>query len=70
MMFHLVTEEAFLELSVLREKAGEAIRCIIDDSTCRRAQTLADIASDYLSAMGETAEAMQKSIIVPPRHNQ
>ena len=67
MLYSLVSEDAFVELSILREKAAAAIECIIyDDATCAHAQTLADIASDYISAMGETARAMQKNMVAAP----
>jgi hypothetical protein len=61
MVYHLVSADAFAELGILEEKAEAALRCIKDDSKCQRAQTLADIANDYLSAMHEMIEAMQKS---------
>jgi len=61
MICHLVTEDAFIELSILQEKVEAALKCIRDDSKCQRAQTLAEIADDYLSAMGETMRAMQES---------
>ena len=66
MVYSLVSADAFVELSILQEKAEAAIRCIRDDSKCQRAQTLADIAGDYLSAMGVTIQAMQASMITAP----
>ena len=61
MIFNLVTDDAFVELSILQEKAQAALGCIIDDANCAHIQTLADIASDYLFEMGDTIQAMQKS---------
>jgi len=61
MICHLVTDDAFLELSILLEKAEAALNCIIKDSSCKRIQTFADIASDYLSAMGKTIQTMQEN---------
>ena len=61
MMFHLVTDDAFLELCIIREKAETALKCIMGESKCQRAQTLADIANDYLSAMDKTIQAMQEN---------
>ena len=61
MIFHLVTDDAFLELCIIREKAEAALKSIMGESKCRRAQTLADIANDYLSAMDKTIQAMQEN---------
>lgn len=66
MLYSLVSEDAFVELFILQEKAEAALHCILGESKCQRAQTLADIASDYLSAMGEIAQAMQKNRIAVP----
>jgi len=66
MTFSLVSADAFVELSILLEKAEAALHCIMDDSRCQRVQTLADIAGDYLSAMGEMTQAMQESRISAP----
>ena len=66
MVYSLVSADAFVELSILQEKAEAAIRCIRDSSKCQRAQTLADIANDYLSAIGETVQAMQRSRVTAP----
>ena len=55
------TDDPLEELSCLREKAAVALDCIIDREEIRCIQTLTCIASDYLSAMGETLQAMQKS---------
>ena len=66
MLYSLVSDDAFLELFILLEKAEAALRCIRDDSKCQRAQTLADIASDYIAAMGEATRAMQESRITVP----
>ena len=66
-MTFTVTEDAFTDLSILRSKAEVALDCIVDksvdDSKCAQVQTLTYIASDYLSAMGEMIQAMQKSKI-------
>jgi len=61
MIFHLVTEDAFVELSILHEKAEAALKCIIGNSKCQHAQTLAEIAGDYLSAMDEMVRTIQKN---------
>ena len=67
MVYNLVTADAFAELSILQEKAETALDCILDGSKCPRVQTLTDIASDYLSAMGEKIQAMQESRLrIPP----
>ena len=67
MLYSMVSDDAFLELAVLLEKAGAALYCIRDSSQCQRAQTLADIASDYIAAMDKTAQAMQESRIKAPQ---
>ena len=66
MTFSLVSADAFVELSILQEKAEAALHCIMGESKCQRAQTLADIANDYLFAMGEMTQAMQKSRMTIP----
>ena len=66
MVYSLVTGDAFVELSILMEKVEAALNSIMDDSMCQRAQTLADIACDYLFAMGEMMEAMQESKFTVP----
>ena len=59
MVSKLVTEDEITELSCLREKAAVVLSCIIDELNARE-QTLTYIANDYLSAMGEMLQAMQK----------
>jgi len=66
MMCHLVTEDTFIELGILQEKTEAVLRCIMDDSTCKRAQIFADIASDYLSEMDETIRVMQENKLTTP----
>ena len=66
MIFHLVTEDAFVELSILREKAEAALKCIMGDSKCQHAQTLAEIAGDYLSSMDELVRTMQENRLRAP----
>ena len=66
MLYFLVSDDAFLDLCVLQEKAQAALKGITDSSDRRRIQTLADIAGDYLSAMGDTAQAMQENRIMIP----
>ena len=67
MEYSLVSEDAFIELSILREKIAVAINCIIyDDGTGAHGQTLSYIAGDYLSEMRETIEAMQKNMVTAP----
>ena len=58
-----VTEDALDELCCLREKAEVALTCVIDNAEDRCVQTLTYIASDYLSAMGETIRAMQENSV-------
>ena len=68
MEHHLVAEDAFVELSILREKAEAVLSCLIEDSKCARDQTAyLYIANDYLSAMSERIQAMQGArITIPP----
>ena len=66
MIYSLVPADAFVELSILQEKAEAALHCIRGESKCQRAQTLADIASDYLFTMGETVQTMQESRVTTP----
>jgi len=66
MMYHLVSEEAFLDLSILRDKTEVVLGCILDDEACAHVQTLADIAGDYLSSMRKTMRAMQENRITAP----
>lgn len=67
MLYSLVSEDAFVELSVLWEKAAVALNCITyDDATCARGQTLSYIAGDYLSEMKETIKAMQENMVALP----
>jgi len=65
MVFNIVTEDAFTELSCLVEKAKVALDCMIDDMNARE-QTLTYIASDYLAAMDEMIQAMQESRVKAP----
>ena len=67
MFYSLVSDEAFLELGVLQEKIGAALNCISDDEEGRSAQTLALIAGDYLSAMDNVIEIMQKTRFTLPK---
>ena len=66
MLLNLVTGDAFAKLNILREKAEVALGCIMDDSKCQHIQVLADIANDYISAMGDMIEAMQESPVHYP----
>ena len=66
MLYCLVSDMAFLELGILLEKAGASLDCIREDSECQRAQTLAEIASDYLSAMNEMITVMQENRVPVP----
>ena len=67
MMFHLVTEDAFVELSIFLEKIEAALNCIIEEAACAHVQTLADIANDYLSIMRETMRVMQENKLTAPQ---
>jgi len=66
MLYSLVSDDAFLKLFILLEKAEAALSCITEDLSCSRDKTLSCIASDYITAMGETARAMQESRITVP----
>jgi len=66
MLYCLVPDMAFLELGVLLEKAGAALDCITEDVCCSHDKTLSFIASDYIAAMGETVQAMQKNMVKAP----
>jgi len=66
MLYCLVSDDAFLELFILLEKAGAALDCITEDLSCSRDKTLSCIASDYVTAMGETIQAMQKNMVILP----
>jgi len=66
MLYSLVSEDAFLELFVLLEKAEAALDCITEDLSCSRAKTLSCIASDYIAAMGKTARTMQENLVATP----
>jgi len=66
MIYSLVSDDAFLELFVLLEKAEAALNCIIEASKCKRTQTFADIASDYLFKMEKMAQGMQENRIAAP----
>ena len=52
-----ITEDDLNQLSILRRKIEIALDCTIDDTNAR-AQTLIDIANDYLATMGEMLRAM------------
>jgi len=66
MLYSLVSDDAFLELFVLLEKAGAALDCITEDLNCQRDKTLSFIASDYIAEMGEAIQAMQKNMVADP----
>jgi len=66
MIYGMVSDYAFLELCVLKEKAEAALKSIIEDAACQRAQTLAEIAGDYLASMDKMIEAMQENKIAAP----
>ena len=66
MLYSMVSDMAFLELFVLLEKAGAVLGCITEDLNCSRDKTLACIASDYVTAMGEQATEMQKNLAAGP----
>jgi len=67
MIYSVVSDEAFLELFVLLEKAEAVLSCITDDLDCSRDKTLSFIASDYIAEMGETMRTMQESGIAAPQ---
>jgi hypothetical protein len=66
MLYSLVSDDAFLELFILLEKAGAALDCITEDINSSRDKTLSCIANDYIAAMGEQAKAMQENIVKDP----
>jgi len=66
MLYCLVSDDAFLELFILLEKAGAALDCIAEDMNSSRDKTLSCIASDYITEMGETIQAMQKNMVAAP----
>ena len=57
----VITEDALTELSILRGKIKVVLACVIEDAPNARDQTLTYIATDYLSAMGQTIQAMQET---------
>ena len=69
MTYSLVSDEAFLDLAILQEKIGAALNCMLDNGEGRYVQTLAAIAGDYLSAMDDIIDAMQKTRVAPPPCN-
>jgi len=66
MLYSLVSDDAFLELFVLLEKAEAALGCITEDLCCSRDKTLSCIASDYVAAMDKAVQAMQGNRITVP----
>ena len=67
MIYSMVSEDAFVELSILREKAAAVLSCITEVSKRAQEQTLADIASDYIHAIGETIQALQENRVTVPQ---
>jgi len=67
MTYCMVSEMMFLELCVLKEKAEAALVGITEDTECQRAQTLAEIAGDYLSSMDQMIETMQENRVAVPQ---
>jgi len=59
-----ITEDALNELNILRRKIEIVLDCTIDDTNAR-AQTLINIATDYLTAMGEMLQAMLQAYFTP-----
>ena len=57
-----ITEDDLNELSIIQRKIEIVLDCTIDDTNAR-AQTLVDIANDYLATMGEMIQAMLHSKI-------
>jgi len=66
MMYHQVSDFAFLELGVMLEKAGAALDCITEVSNCAHAQTLSCIASDYIVDLDKAIQAMQENRAAAP----
>ncbi|MCL2300635.1 MAG: hypothetical protein FWC27_10885 [Firmicutes bacterium] len=67
MLYSLVSDDAFVELGILREKVAVVLNSIIyDDATGARGQTLGYIAGDYLSTMKETIQTMQENRFTVP----
>ena len=65
MIYSMVSDFAFLELCVLKEKAKTALDCITDDAYVHL-PTLAEIAGDYLSSMDKMIDTMQENRIAAP----
>jgi len=66
MLHFLVSDDAFLDLFILLEKVGAVLGCITEDLNGSRDKTLACIASDYVTAMGDQATEMQKNLAAEP----
>ena len=66
MLFYLISEDPFVELGILCEKAEAALYSAVDEPLCARAQSLIYIACDYLSGIRETTQAMQESRVKVP----
>ena len=59
-----ITEDDLNELSILRRKIEVVLDCTIDDTNAR-AQTLINIATDYLITMGEMLQVMLQAFFNP-----
>jgi len=60
MVTKLVTEDEFMELSILRKKIEAVLDCIVGGANTHD-QTLTNIANDYLGEMGKMMQAVQTS---------
>ena len=65
MSFDPITEDAFTELNILREKAEAVLYYAIEEPQCARQQTLNYIAGDF-SEMGEIIRVMQERKVAVP----
>ena len=61
-----ITEDDLNQLSILRRKIEIVLDCTIDDTNAR-AQTLINIANDYLITMGEMLQVMLQAQFTPTR---
>ena len=64
MTFNLEYADTLTELNILRKKAEVSLDCMIGNANAHD-QTLVCIANDYLTAMNEMIQTMQKSAITP-----
>ncbi|MCL2531017.1 MAG: hypothetical protein FWE40_02520 [Oscillospiraceae bacterium] len=60
-------QAAFLNLHVLLQKAKVPLECFIENPVCPlRAEVLASIAQDYLTALDEAIEVVEEGLLILP----